>query len=368
MKNKRIEHDLLRLFKNNPDNVLEIICAINNRDYHFEISYLNNIPHYKMTIYIEKLIALVTNTNIDLIPTSDILNLIYDFSKKVKDVTYKDIDKITSLSLKYDAKLLGVNFKRNWQRYLTASGSLILSILILANLSKKEKLDIQEEEYITKEEEVNEDNFQTNPEIVIGNNTFVDNTIKSIEDDKNVWLENNITTESNLDFQNSIVEDELSKKDKINNILDNYDLTQEQFDIICAIVMAEAKSESYVDGYAVINCMYNRCVSKLWNDYISNLYGDNAGSDLYMQATASGQFVVYEEGLYEKFLGVKEGQVIDAVIDFLTTKNIMHYYLSYRSADTSLDEYEQFTPNGNKFFDYMLEEDRMITEEESRGL
>jgi len=344
MKNKRIEHDLLRLFKNNPDNVLEIICAINNRDYHFEISYLNNIPHYKMTIYIEKLIALVTNTNIDLIPTSDILNLIYDFSKKVKDVTYKDIDKITSLSLKYDAKLLGVNFKRNWQRYLTASGSLILSILILANLSKKEKLDIQEEEYITKEEEVNEDNFQTNPEIVIGNNTFVDNTIKSIEDD------------------------ELSKKDKINNILDNYDLTQEQFDIICAIVMAEAKSESYVDGYAVINCMYNRCVSKLWNDYISNLYGDNAGSDLYMQATASGQFVVYEEGLYEKFLGVKEGQVIDAVIDFLTTKNIMHYYLSYRSADTSLDEYEQFTPNGNKFFDYMLEEDRMITEEESRGL
>ena len=54
----------------------------------------------------------------------------------------------------------------------------------------------------------------------------------------------------------------ITKEDKIKYILEKYNLTNEQFKILSAIVLSEAQANSYDDAYAVINTIYNRIHSK----------------------------------------------------------------------------------------------------------
>ena len=96
--------------------------------------------------------------------------------------------------------------------------------------------------------------------------------------------------------------EEITLEDKIENICSEFNLTEEEFNVVCAIVLAESKANSYDDAYA--------------------------------------------EGF-------------NAIIDFLTTKKIVHDYLFFRSSDTEVSVFEQFTESGNKYFDVIEENDRI---------
>ena len=158
------------------------------------------------------------------------------------------------------------------------------------------------------------------------------------------------------------IEIDLQEKEQI--ILEKYQLTKEQFDTITACVLAEAKSNSYEDTYAVINTIYNRTKSWTWKNYVDSIMGENTGSHLYYQCICPGQFVVYESGQYQKFLAIdKENSLqYQAIIDFLYTEEPMHQFLSFRSAENDTEERTQFVEDGNCYFNELTEEDRIPVE------
>lgn len=145
-------------------------------------------------------------------------------------------------------------------------------------------------------------------------------------------------------------EENISPKEEI---LEDYNLSEEEFSVLCAIVMAEAKTNSYNDSYAVINTIYNRTKSIRWSSYVEN--GDN----LYSQATFPGQFVVYENGSYLKYLGCEDGDSYQAIIDFLLTEDLAHEYLSFVSKDGDKYGKEQFVEGGNLYYNKMEEDDKV---------
>jgi len=156
--------------------------------------------------------------------------------------------------------------------------------------------------------------------------------------------------------------------ERIQYILDRYNLTLEQFNIVKSIVMAEAMYDSYDDGYAVINTMYNRTLSKSNNNFVNYFYGEGAGRSLYYQAIAPNQFVVYQNGMYEKNLTKNDGPVYDAIIDFLTTEKIKHSYLNFLSANTNMTRaYEEFAHGGNKYFEELVESDLIVVEDNTNS-
>lgn len=148
----------------------------------------------------------------------------------------------------------------------------------------------------------------------------------------------------------------VTKEYKINYILENYGLTNEQFRVLSAIVLSEAETNSYEDAYAVINTIYNRTHSKNWVRSVDNTFGKGKGENLYYQAISPNQFVVYQHGSYKRHLNSDN---IDAIIDFLYSEEIMHNYLSFRSHNTYVENYETFSNNGNKYFNGIKEENRI---------
>ena len=151
----------------------------------------------------------------------------------------------------------------------------------------------------------------------------------------------------------------ITKEDKIKYILEKYNLTNEQFKILSAIVLSEAQANSYDDAYAVINTIYNRIHSKNWVRSINNRYGNNKGENLYYQAIAPRQFVVYEHGSYKKNLNNTESVGYDAIIDFLYTEEVMHNYLSFRSHSIKVKNSEAFSEKGNNYFNILNENNKI---------
>lgn len=142
----------------------------------------------------------------------------------------------------------------------------------------------------------------------------------------------------------------ISNEDKREIILQKYQLTSDEFDILCAIVLAEAEYNSYEDAYAVINTIYNRTKSNRWIKSVNNKFGNNKGENLYYQAIAPRQFTVYESGSYKKYLGDKKSIGYQAIIDFLYTEELLHNYLSFRSHYIKVDGSETFSSKGNNYF------------------
>lgn len=151
----------------------------------------------------------------------------------------------------------------------------------------------------------------------------------------------------------------ITKEDKINSILDKYNLTEYEFKVICGIVLTEAQANSYEDAYAVINTIYNRTKSKSWTRYISNMYGNDKGKNIYYQAIAPNQFVVYQHGSYKKNLNNTTSKGYDAIIDFLYTEEVMHNYLSFRSHNIKVKNSESFSNKGNNYFNVLNIENRI---------
>ena len=152
---------------------------------------------------------------------------------------------------------------------------------------------------------------------------------------------------------------ELTNREKVSKILTMYNLTQEQFDIIVAIVMGEAATNSYEDAYAVINTFYNRTLSKTWVNEVNKVTGVDNGNNIYAQITLANQSTVYTSGLYEEYLGITDGPVYQAVIDFLYEQKIMHDYLSFHANVGEIEGSEQFVSDGNLYYSKLMADDRV---------
>ena len=70
----------------------------------------------------------------------------------------------------------------------------------------------------------------------------------------------------------------------IKYIMNKYNWSYEKFSSLVSIALCEASSD-YIDGYWVVNTMYNRTITKNWVAA--------HGTDMYNQAIAPGQFVVF---------------------------------------------------------------------------
>ncbi len=159
----------------------------------------------------------------------------------------------------------------------------------------------------------------------------------------------------------NIAEKEVSMEEKVNYILEHYDLTLEQFEVIVAVVLAESKGAGtcYEDAYAVISTIYNRTLSKKWNDTVEQCMGDGTGSNLYYQVITPGQFSTYADEKYLEFLGVTNGNGYQAIIDLLYTEQPVHSFLSFRASDQKADNRTQFISGGNWYFSELETEDRI---------
>lgn len=150
-----------------------------------------------------------------------------------------------------------------------------------------------------------------------------------------------------------------SKEEKRVAILEKYGLSEQEFKVLCAIVLSEAESNSYEDAYAVINTIYNRTHSKNWVRSMNNRYGKDKGLSLYYQAIAPNQFVVYEHGTYKKHLNNTSSVGYEAIIDFLYTENVIHDYLSFRAHNIKVKNSVAFSEKGNNYFNKILDENRI---------
>lgn len=146
---------------------------------------------------------------------------------------------------------------------------------------------------------------------------------------------------------------------KLEYILDKYNLTKDEFNVLCAIVLSEAQSNSYEDAYAVINTIYNRTHSKNWVRSVNGHFGNNKGKSLYYQAISPNQFTVYKSGAYKRHLNEKNSVGYKAIIDFLYTEDILHNYLSFRSHSIKIKNSESFSNKGNNYFNLIQEKNRI---------
>ena len=173
-------------------------------------------------------------------------------------------------------------------------------------------------------------------------NSYEDKNIKKIE--KEMALDE--------DKKDEIKEEKTYSS--VDYILDKYNLTSDEFNVLCAVVMGEAKENDYRDAYAVINTIYNRTKSNTWINYVANIM-DCDGTSLFNQVVCTGQFEAYYNGRYQKFLGVKDTQAYKAIIDFLVSEEIMHEYLSYGESHGK----EQFVSDGNRYYNLLIDEDKI---------
>lgn len=122
-------------------------------------------------------------------------------------------------------------------------------------------------------------------------------------------------------YLDSLNPENKNNEEKIKWILKQYDLTEEEFKVVVAVTIAEAKGLSYEDAYAVINVIYNRTICSRWINEIKRQTGKDIGTSLYEQVIAKGQFTVYFYGekTYRNFLdiNIEEYPGYQAVIDFL---------------------------------------------------
>lgn len=203
-----------------------------------------------------------------------------------------------------------------------------------------------------------------NSEVIMKMNDVSKEEAKKVKErEEPANLEPNTDTDLSLEEPAPITEEQ-SLEMMRNEILKTYNLTDEQFDIICAVVLAEAWVNSYEDAYAVINTIFNRTRSYAWHYSVDKDFGEGAGFSLYYQVILAGQFSVYSNGEYKKFLGVRDLPGYKAVLDFLTTQEPMHDYLNFYANFGDTAGKEQFVPNGNLYYNHLQPEDIIPIEEE----
>lgn len=137
----------------------------------------------------------------------------------------------------------------------------------------------------------------------------------------------------------------------IEYIMNKYNWSYEKFSSLVSIALCEASSD-YIDGYWVVNTMYNRTITKNWVAA--------HGTDMYNQAIAPGQFVVFETSSYYSVLNNFEAQFTDpafrGIIDFLVTNESLHNYLNFHANGVPDIGEELSCSRGNVYYNAIREE------------
>ena len=144
-------------------------------------------------------------------------------------------------------------------------------------------------------------------------------------------------------------------EERIANVAALYGLTEEEFKVVLAIVITES-DKTYIDSYAVANCIDNRVNNIRWVN--------SCGNNLYKQATASKQFVVYGSGAYKNNLNNYEGMAYEGAMNYFESRIPIHNYLSFKSNGSNVPGSELFSPTGNRFHEIFPEHERIIPVEE----
>lgn len=149
----------------------------------------------------------------------------------------------------------------------------------------------------------------------------------------------------------------------ISYICERYNITLEQFKVICAIIMAEGNPDvtyQYKENYAITNILYNRIHSISSINFVDafNYYD---GRNIFYQAICPNQFEVYQNGNYLEYFGILSGDGFRGIIDMLISERSMHNYLEYRFANSNVSG-ESFTPGGNIYFHTLTKTDKYIEE------
>lgn len=333
---KNIQKQIFKILKSKTeDEIFYVILNMINGTYVYEYKELNTIPYGEMLIYLEKTIVLGAKHSGKFESFEQSLNIILKFANNIKNIKFSDVKGYGWQNLKYNSKIKKERLKNNLGK-LTINKR-VASFLLAST-------------------------FFVNLGINLNNNDYKANDIKSNEMIEQEFFEEMYANEASLNekleenYIENIIEPE---KNDLQILLEDYNLTENEFNVLCAIVLSEAKANSYDDAYAVINTIYNRCQSNKWVNYVDNILGEGKGRNLYYQAILPGQFIVYDTGRYLKNLNNKNSIGYSAIIDFLNSKECIHDYLSFRSSNTNVINCVQFDENGNKYFDVMLEEDRI---------
>lgn len=177
----------------------------------------------------------------------------------------------------------------------------------------------------------------------------------------------------NIDDDNEVVDEpvendsnENGMESKIEWVLEEYDLTLDQlYDIVCTVYVEGGYGKT--ECSAVTSTLLNRYNSNRFNRYVSkSLNDEELGKTLYGQLIAPNQyaygskrFFQYKEMGYE---ALSEYEGFEAIIDTLCS-GATNDYMSFRSYPYG-ENPEQFTSNGNYFFNVLTDDDRIIREEE----
>ncbi len=131
----------------------------------------------------------------------------------------------------------------------------------------------------------------------------------------------------------------------IDYICTKYNWSYDTFVSLASIVLCEASSD-YIDGYWVVNTMYNRTITKNW--------AAAHGTDMYNQAIAPGQFVVFESSSYYSVYNNFTSQFTDpafrGMIDFLVTNVSLHNYLNFHANGVPSAGEELSCSRGNVYY------------------
>ena len=214
---------------------------------------------------------------------------------------------------------------------------------------------------VTKIDKNIEENLDENISKLPGNVVELPDVAVLPESTSNVFLENMAISDLyNLDDATINYYYETYGYEKaINYICEHYNITFEQFKVVCAIIMAEGNPDvtyQYKESYAITSILYNRIHSISAINFV-NAYDYYDGHNIFYQAICPYQFEVYQNGNYLKFFGVLSGDAFRGIIDMLISERPMHNYLSYRFADSNVLG-ESFTPGGNIYFQVLSEADR----------
>ncbi len=127
---------------------------------------------------------------------------------------------------------------------------------------------------------------------------------------------------------------------KVTNNNKKYNLSSEEYNVLCAIVAAECDKSSD-DALAVISVILNRCENSAWIN--------SHGTSPYKQATAKNQFVVFQEGYYKKYLGDNCPKNVKQAVSDACNGIRNNKFLSFRSNSSTGYSNNLITTSGNRY-------------------
>ncbi len=149
----------------------------------------------------------------------------------------------------------------------------------------------------------------------------------------------------------------LTYEERIEYIMEKYNLTYDELNVIISGILSEAKYNSYTDAYAVASVLYNRIHDSVWVSDTNRVMGWGCGTDLYSQVVRPNQFIDFNSRHYLNFVSssIEDKLYLPntlAIIDCFCFGSI-HNYLQYRASSVDIEGAVTYVEGGNKFFSPM---------------